>query len=71
MTVKKKKYTPDEIINRGGEVRSDKKKREWTAICLRIPKDMVEDIDTNVDERPGMTRTAWILEAIHEKLKRR
>ncbi len=74
MTIRKKidKSDFDKVISKAGHVSSDNQKtsHEWTAISLRITKQIISDIDKMVDERVGLSRTAWILEAIQEKLKR-
>lgn len=64
----------EEVISRGGHVIADivdpkRKKKEWTTLCLRIPMDMVERIDILLDDRVGISRTAWILEALHTEIK--
>lgn len=65
--------SPDEMIERGGHVQADiseKNKKEWVNFCLRIQKEMLEDIDKILENRVGISKTGWILEAIQEKLKR-
>jgi metal-responsive CopG/Arc/MetJ family transcriptional regulator len=37
---------------------------------LRIKTEAMEKIDEAIKNRIGITRTTWILEAIHEKLKK-
>lgn len=61
-----------EIIDRGGHVQADNeaKKKEWINFCLRIKADMLGQIDKIVEERAGISKTGWILEAIQEKIKR-
>lgn len=46
-----------------------KKKKTWTTLSLRIPSEMLSEVDKKVEARIGMNRTAWILEAIQEKLR--
>lgn len=59
-------------ISLGAPVNADKQeKKEWLNFCLRIKNSMLDQIDEALDDRPGMSKTGWILEAIHEKLKRR
>lgn len=59
-----------EFIEKGGDVASDHQS-EWTNINLRIKTDMINKIDGIVkNERIGMNRTSWILEAIQEKFKK-
>jgi hypothetical protein len=65
------KVDVDALIDNGAKVKEDFKKetKEWSMINLRISREMLEDVDRAVNERVGITRTGWILEAIHEKLK--
>ena len=62
----------EEIISRGGHVKSDQEKikKKWVVMTLRITEDLIEDVEKNLEERVGMSRNSWILEAIQEKLKR-
>lgn len=46
-------------------------KKIWTSLSLRIPEDMLNDIDICVEKRIGLNRTAWILESLQEKLERK
>lgn len=68
------KVNVEELIDRGAPVKGENKQPEetkkWTYINLRIAVDMVNNVDEAVKERVGITRTGWILEAIHEKLKK-
>lgn len=65
------KPSVDEIIDRGGGVSSDKvDKKAWTNFTLRIRKDFLNKIDCILEDRVGISKTGWILEAIQEKLKR-
>lgn len=59
------------LIEKGARVKEDERlsKKEWFIVNLRISKSMLEDVDDAVNDRVGITRTGWILEAIHEKLK--
>lgn len=64
----------EELIGKGALVKEDKlsqsaEEKKWTHINLRVPTNMLEDIDTLLEDRVGITRTGWILEAIQEKLK--
>lgn len=59
----------EEFISEGASVLSDQKKHiEWTNFTLRIRKDLSEKIDDAIIDRIGISKTAWILEAIQEKL---
>jgi predicted HicB family RNase H-like nuclease len=60
-----------QIISKGGSVFSDKNaEEEWTTVSLRITKELIETIDKELKERIGISRNAWILEAIQQKIKR-
>lgn len=60
-------------ISKGGHVQADMVEEPenmiWKAICLRIPLELLEQMDEKVKQRAALTRTAWILEAIQQKLK--
>ena len=58
----------DKVINAGAKVKADNK--GWSIFNLRIRDDMVAGIEEDLGNRAGLTKTAWILEAIQEKLKR-
>ena len=79
MSVRKKLEKPkieevdvDALIEKGAKVKEDQvaESKKWTYMNLRITVEMMSDVDEAVEERVGITRTGWILEAIHEKLKR-
>ena len=79
MTVKKKieensdslDALRDAIISKGGSVIEDmNSETHWEKITLRISSEMLKQIKETLKGRPGLTRNAWILEAIHEKLHR-
>ena len=57
------------LIEKGGKVKEDYKSKEWFIVNLRIPMSKLEEVDQAVGNRVGITRTGWILEAIHEKLR--
>lgn len=58
------------LIDGGAKVKEDLKKetKKWPIINLRIAEEMLKAVDCAVERRVGITRTGWILEAIHEKL---
>jgi predicted DNA binding CopG/RHH family protein len=61
----------EQIIDRGGEVSSDKKKKtQWSHVNLRITSNMLSNIDIRLSKRIGLSRNAWILEAIQDKLSK-
>lgn len=77
MTVKKKIDKNDRFsdslryINAGGQVRADCESQGfWKMISLRVPLNYLKDIESILKKRLGLSRTAWILEAIQEKLER-
>ncbi len=43
---------------------------QWKYILFRIPLNFISAMDKQVKNRPGFTRTAWVLEAISEKLQK-
>jgi hypothetical protein len=72
---------PDEaavqqLISKGGSVAAPATARrgepETAPVVIRIPKDMLAEIDAAVQRRRPVrfTRTAWILETLQERLKR-
>jgi hypothetical protein len=61
--------TEESIKARRG--RRPKKKREEVGVALRLPLDLIDRVDTAVDDqRIPLSRHQWILEAICEKLDR-
>jgi hypothetical protein len=78
-----KKENLDEIrekaISRGGHVQADfenelsdnfvQLKKKKTNFCLSIPISLLDDIDVVLEDRFGISKTGWIIEAIQEKLK--
>jgi hypothetical protein len=65
----------EEFIKGGGLVSCDisdiKHKEEWKKIILRVKTEAIMQIDALVENKMGMTRTAWILQAIEDKLKQK
>lgn len=72
---------PDEaavqqLISKGGGVAApatpQRGEPETAPVLLRIPKDMLAEIDAAVQRRRPVriARTAWILETLQERLKR-
>ncbi len=74
MSISKRVKTEEleKVINQGGRVAADQeKKEEWVAIQLRISNDMIKEIGSILKyKRKGLSRNAWILEAIQEKLRK-
>jgi hypothetical protein len=58
------------VISKGGSV-AKKDKASSQKILIRIPSDLLDQVDTDLGLRPLKTpRNTWILEAILEKLAR-
>ncbi len=63
----------EKLIQKGSFVKEDIKQKEqkkYTHINLRIPCDMLFKVDEALNERVGISRNGWVLESIHEKLRR-
>jgi len=65
----------DALINRGGSAAGnpppETAAKSPTPILLRIPAEMMNQLDAALKARPvRLPRHTWILEAIHEKLSR-
>jgi hypothetical protein len=54
------------IVNKGG---GSTVKEDWTMISVRLPDILLRELDAATEKRFGLSRNAWILEAIQEKLK--
>lgn len=68
MTIKKK---IEQFINKGADVSADKKEESgFTSILLRIPNSIVLKVNNEVEKKPWVKRTSWILDAINEKLNK-
>lgn len=72
MTIKRKVEKDfDKVIEKGGHVTADLgDKDQWTNFCLRIKSDMLKDIEVAIGDLPGLSKTGFILQAIHEKMKK-
>lgn len=79
--IEKKKFEKDieNIVNKGAPVKEDSnndemlnppKKEKYKVITLRFPESFLKRIDMQNKKRTGLSRNAWILEAIQEKLDR-
>lgn len=61
------------LISKGGSVASETPppKKTVTQVQLRVPNDLLAQVDTAVKQRPIRTpRHTWFMEAILEKLDR-
>lgn len=77
--VEKKRFEKDieNIVNKGAPVKEDINHIEtrdnvdkFKVITLRFPESFLKRIDNANKKRTGLSRNAWILEAIQEKLER-
>lgn len=70
MAVKKKvNESINSFIDKGADVKASKKEG-FKNILIRIPESVLSELDYVLEKKPWMARTQWIVEAIHEKLKR-
>ncbi len=61
----------EEFIKAGGLVLADKPSvKSWSIFSLRIREDLSKKVDLALESRIGLSKTAWIVEAIQDKLKR-
>jgi hypothetical protein len=69
MSVKKKvSDLIDSFIDKGADVKS-RKDKSFKNVLIRIPTSILNQLDDSVGRTPWLTRTQWIVNAIHEKLK--
>lgn len=61
----------EKLIAKGASVREDLKREEkkFTNLNLRMPTEMLKKVNDALQERIGISRNGWILEAIQEKLR--
>lgn len=68
--------TVQRLISKGGSVATpampERREPETSPVLIRIPKDMLAEIDAAVQRRRPVriARTAWIIETLQERLKR-
>ncbi len=60
----------EQFINKGGKVAKESDKDGWTVISVRLPYHLIESIDEKRAEQIGLSRNAWILAAMQEKIKK-
>ncbi len=63
------KRNVNSFIDKGADVKASKEK-EFKNILIRVPKSILNELDTWVEKKPWINRTQWIVEAIHEKLNK-
>ncbi len=60
-----------QAANQDADVQSEQAEKDIQSVRLRIPVDLLEEIDQLVGQRlPKTSRHNWILEALYEKAKR-
>lgn len=59
----------EKVIEKGGKTSNEDLQNDWVVITLRLTKELLNSIEKCKSKRIGLTRNAWILEAIQEKLK--
>jgi hypothetical protein len=69
--------TVQQLISKGGSVAApatpERGEPETSPVLIRIPKDMLAEIDAAVQRRRPVriTRTAWIIETLQGRLQRK
>lgn len=70
MSVKRKATSSiSNFIDKGAAVKASKEK-EFKNILIRVPHTLLSELDALIEKKPWVTRTQWILDSIHEKLKK-
>ncbi len=70
MSVKKKlNSSVQRFIDKGADVKANEDKG-FKNVLIRIPVDVLIQLAEAIERKPWLFRTQWIVEAIHEKLKR-
>lgn len=68
MTVKKRVVTSIEsFIDKGADVKGAKEK-EFKNVLVRIPIEILSELDSIIERKPWTNRTQWIVDAIYEKI---
>ena len=61
----------DAFIDKGGNAASKKKERAIVPVQLRMPSEMLDEVDAVIESRPyKQSRHTWLLEAVFEKIER-
>jgi hypothetical protein len=69
--------TVQQLISKGGSVAAtatpERAEPQTSPVLIRIPKDMLAEIDAAVQRRRPVriTRTAWIIETLQDRLQRK
>lgn len=60
------------FIEKGGSVNEVEEITEWTNVSLRITCEMLKSIDDTIAKgKIGISRNAWILQALKDKLDKK
>lgn len=72
MTVKARSKLAKDFIDKGGDTKKESKgKREgWIFLNLHVPPEYIEGISESIKQNGHMSRNAWILQAINEKIEK-
>lgn len=69
MAVRKKvDNSLQKFISKGAQVK-EKKDDDFKNVLIRVPINVLMDLDESVRKKPWTTRTQWIIEAIYERLQ--
>ena len=52
------------------EENKQEEKEKWKLVPVRMPEKLLKELDDKIEKRIGLSRNAWILEAIQEKMRR-
>lgn len=66
---KQKEKEIEQRINKGAPVKEEEKEK-WKLVPIRLPGHLLKNIDHCTKKRIGLSRNAWILEAVQEKITR-
>lgn len=55
------------FIDKGADVKANKDKG-FKTILIRIPTGILNELDEELEKKPWLNRTQWIVEAIHDQL---
>lgn len=68
----KKKIEIEKVIQKGGHVGADLETEKTGKVnfTLRINYEMLREIDEAMKDTVGISKTGWILQAIHDKLRK-
>ncbi len=73
MVIKSKACRKDieDVISKGAKVKEDNQKKKVTSFCLRLPVNLLDQIENHLIDRPEISKTFFIIESIRERLKKK